>query len=293
MSCMEIFKTLADISLSVFTFILAIATVCLAWSTKRLADDARESSKKQIGVNTWLKLKEDFDSEFMQKERHKLAQMFQGKVEISMYNRISERLLDFFEDMGSLYEDDLIDRKLATDCFGFYVCRWWEVLKPYVAWRRKIHKDDTLFEKFEDVARVMEHKNDSFDDEEMRQFLIDEQDAWKMQATQLSGWLNHLESRIGLVEKYNIFAYYQLLEDGNVDVDRESMDKIRNIADYIGKNIGPKEAQLFFSKSNVILTPSLTQTTGGYGWEQANARQKSIDYLKHWARQLKKLIEEM
>ena len=137
----------------------------------------------------------------------------------------------------------------------------------------------------------MKHENDSFDENEMRQFLIDEQDSSNTQAVILAGWLNQLESRIALVEQYNLDAYYKLLNDGNSEVDSDSIVLIDQIADYIRKNIGDKEAQLLFSKSGLTLTTVQSQF-GDWHRKTKQVHQTSVDYLKHWARQLKQLIEK-
>jgi hypothetical protein len=82
---------------------------------------------------------------------------------------------------GILYKQDLIHREIATESFGFYVCRWWKILKGYVENQRKIYEDDppSLFDKFQYVAQEMKHPNDGdIDAAELKQFLIDEQSVW-------------------------------------------------------------------------------------------------------------------
>jgi len=120
-------KTYATIS-------LAVATMWLAVETRRLSKDWRDTSEKQIsalsemsssqnGVHTWLAMEARFDSKDMARAMKKLA------AELEVYSptnngRISEQALDFFEDIGMLYDEGQINKELALSSFGYDAARW-------------------------------------------------------------------------------------------------------------------------------------------------------------------------
>ena len=156
------------------TLLLAVATFWLALLTRKLEKAWVKASGDQIGVSTWLELERRFDSKDMKRARKKLAE--QLKVySTEKHADISEAVFEFFEDVGTLYRQQCVNRKLADSAFSFYACRWWESAKAYVDHERRVHGEDkTLFEDFEYVAKAMRLPNEVIDQEEVQAFLKDE-----------------------------------------------------------------------------------------------------------------------
>jgi hypothetical protein len=59
--------------------------------------------------------------------------------------------------------------------FSFYACRWCEAARAYIDQERKRHGEDaTLFERMEDVAKLMRLPDEVIDNDEIQLFLEDE-----------------------------------------------------------------------------------------------------------------------
>ncbi len=156
------------------TVALALVTVGLAIATFSHVRELRKSSYREIGVQTWLEFQKRFDSPEMIQARKKLAPQF-DKFDSKKTNRISETVLNFFEDVGIAYKNGYLDKKLADSSFGFYACRWWEAAKPYIDQERRRHGEDkTIFEDFEFVASQMRQPDEKIDDKGLQNFLEDE-----------------------------------------------------------------------------------------------------------------------
>jgi hypothetical protein len=173
-------------ALALFTFVLAVSTVLMARATIKLANESREGSLRQIselreasfreiGIQTWLEMTKRFDSEEMLEERSKLAQKYALFPQSPNYEFFSEKVLNFFEDVGTLYREGYINPKLTKDTFGFYASRWWEVLKGYVDYARKLRGEDkSLFECFEKLVETMREPNETINVDETKRFLQEE-----------------------------------------------------------------------------------------------------------------------
>ena len=156
------------------TLVLAIATVVLAFATIRLVGESRQASKRQNGLQTWMEFRRWFDSTEMIEARRELAKLMRAYTQ-TIHKEIPETVMNFFEDLGTVYTQGYIDKKLADSTFSYYACRWWEVVKPYVDHERKRHNEDnTLFEDFETLARQMRQPEDVLDADQMKLFLADE-----------------------------------------------------------------------------------------------------------------------
>jgi len=156
------------------TVILALATVALACGTFWLAFESRQASFRQIGVQTWLEFIKRFDSEDMKRERKALAKWLKN-YDPTRHDEISEVVLLLFEDVGIAYKLGCLNKELADESFGFYVCRWWCAAKPCVEQERKRHGDDkSLFENFEKIAVLMRLDRETIDEQERLRFLDDE-----------------------------------------------------------------------------------------------------------------------
>jgi hypothetical protein len=181
----ECLKVVVEIALAVFTAAMAGFTAWLAWETRRLGKSSSESSTKQIeawfktssdqiGVKTWLELEQRFDSEEMKRARKKLAQQLKD-YSVNKHNKVSETVLNFFEDVGTAYKMGYLNEKLSESSFGFYASRWWEVTKAYVDQEQKRHGEDaTLFEDFKYFAQKMRLPGEVIDGDEIQTFLDDE-----------------------------------------------------------------------------------------------------------------------
>src|ERR1700678_65703 len=95
---------------------LALATVALAVATFWLAIESKKASIRQIGVQTWLELKKQFDSAEFKKARVELAQLLLRNPPYQS-GEVSEDVMNFFEDLGTLYRRGYIDEKLAESTF--------------------------------------------------------------------------------------------------------------------------------------------------------------------------------
>ena len=163
-----------DIILAVSTLALAVFTAIMAKATFKLASEAREASFRQISVQMWLEFQKRFDSQEMLRARKMLAGQLRAKTPPEG-EKISETVLNFFEDVGLAYDKGYLERELADDSFGFYLCRWWAAVKSYVDDERRRHNEDTtLFARFETLADTMRLPDEIIDNRELRLFLDDE-----------------------------------------------------------------------------------------------------------------------
>ena len=156
---------------------LAFATVWLAVETRNLARDWRNTSDKQVGVRTWLTLIARFDSNEMTLARKTLATQLEN-YNSNNHDNISEGVLDLFEDIGTLYNEGLLDKHLAASSFSYFATRWWEAAQPYIAEERRRHEaDPTIFQEFEKFAKAMRQPGEKIDAAELSRFLTDEKNA--------------------------------------------------------------------------------------------------------------------
>jgi hypothetical protein len=158
--------------LTIATLCLVAATLALVGVTVWLVVEAKGSAKRQLGVQTWLEMAKRFDSWEMRQARKTLAKKIQNNTR---HEEISETVIDFFEDVGTLLRYGYTDRKLVESTVAFYGTRWWEALQSYVYEERRKHGDDkTIFEDFEKFGREMRLPNEKIDSTELQQFLADE-----------------------------------------------------------------------------------------------------------------------
>jgi hypothetical protein len=163
-----------DILLAISTLALAVFTAIMAKATFKLAKESREASFRQIGVQMWFEFQKRFDSQEMLRTRKTLAGQLKAKTP-PKGDRISETVLNFFEDLGIAYEKGYVEKELAEDSFSFYLCRWWAALKSYVDEERRRHKEDaTLFANFEKLANRARLPDEIIDNRELQFFLENE-----------------------------------------------------------------------------------------------------------------------
>ena len=185
---MQTWKLVAETAptlMAVFTALMAVFTAWLAWETRKLAKGWRETSAEQkaawlktsddqIGVTAWLELDRRFDSEEMKRARKKFADQLRTYA-VANHEKISETVLSFFESVGIAYKEGHLNKKLAGSSFSFHAVRYWEAAKAYVDQERKKHgEDQTLFEDFMDLAKLMRSPFEKLNDREIQLFLEDE-----------------------------------------------------------------------------------------------------------------------
>ena len=60
------------------------------------------------------------------------------------------------ESVGTVYNCDLINKKLAESSFGFYVAGWWQIAHKYIEQERKRQgNDDDIYKEFQIFAEEM------------------------------------------------------------------------------------------------------------------------------------------
>ncbi len=160
-----------DTLLAISTLALAIFTAAMALSTWKLADEAREAA----GVQTWIEFQKRFDSNEMIRARKKLAIQLQPSATPLSMGCVSETVMNFFEDLGTIYRLGHINTDLAESSFSWYGCRWYEATTAYINGQRKRNNDDgTIFKDFEDLAKAMRMPNEKIDEQAITKFLEDE-----------------------------------------------------------------------------------------------------------------------
>src|SRR5436309_358436 len=100
-------------ALAILTGIVAIFTAALAVAGFLTMFHERQASQKQLGVQTWLYLDPQFDSEQMRRARATLAWQL-DPFDPAKREDIDDDVLEFFESVGTLYKGNLLDKDLAV-----------------------------------------------------------------------------------------------------------------------------------------------------------------------------------
>jgi len=167
-------KRTTEMVLAYSTAALALFTAVMAFETFELASESRKASIRQIGVQTWLEFEKRFDSADMVRARRRLAEQLKSKPP-AKYEDISEKVPDFFEDLGIAYKMGYLDEKLSKSSFSLYATRYWEALKPFTdETRRRYGADPTFYENFEYLAKAMLESGEKIDENQLQQLLNDE-----------------------------------------------------------------------------------------------------------------------
>ncbi len=118
-------------------------------------------AKEQLRVNFYLKLRDQFDSLEFRRSRQFLAQQllakvfYEGSMTTPSHEEISETVMNFFEDMGTLYRRNYLDHEMIIQTFSYHGLGWWNACKEYILEERKRHNgDQTLFSDFEKLVSV-------------------------------------------------------------------------------------------------------------------------------------------
>ncbi len=167
------------------TFALALFTAVMVGLTVWLVMDAKASSFRQIGVQTWLAMITLWDSKQMRRARKEAGEYFSvlhsplkaSKKPSASESDSIEQLLEFFENLGILYSENLIEPKLTDSTFCIYVCRWYRATEEYISnLREKEGYGETLYEHFESLAKSMTPHGKSFSGQTLHAFLIAERE---------------------------------------------------------------------------------------------------------------------
>jgi hypothetical protein len=148
-------KVIMDLVLAVATVTLAWKTWNLATATKKMVDESKEGSLRQIGVQTWLALEARFDSKEMKLHRQRLSQDLPLLNIMKRHDDINDTVFELFESIGSLYNRGLIDTGLAESSFSFHVAGWWQIAQQYIEAERRRHKDNEIYCEFQEFAESM------------------------------------------------------------------------------------------------------------------------------------------
>ena len=97
---------------SLSTLGLAIATIWLVW-------ESRQASYRQVGLESWMHFEERWDRAEMKKARFALAEKLQPKYDPSKADDVPEEVMDFFESVGAVWSEDLMNPKLAEMSFSY------------------------------------------------------------------------------------------------------------------------------------------------------------------------------
>jgi hypothetical protein len=136
---------------SLSTLGLAVATIWLVW-------ESRQASYRQLGVETWMHFEERWDSAEMKKARYDLAAALQPSYNPSKADDIPVEVMDFFESVGSVWSEGLMNSKLAEMSFSYDATGWWQACEAYVSDQRQKNADKTIYDKFERFGKAMEAK---------------------------------------------------------------------------------------------------------------------------------------
>lgn len=165
-------KIKAEMLMVYFTGAMAIFTAWMAYETFDLARESREASIRQIGVQTWLEFEKRFDAPDMIKARRVLAIQLKAHAK---EEDMSEKVPDFFEDLGEVYYLGYIDEKLAKSSFGLYATRYWAGLRSFTdKARRRYGADSTIYTNFEYLSKEMLERGEKIDENQLQQLLDDE-----------------------------------------------------------------------------------------------------------------------
>lgn len=170
--CQELIRTVCEVLGTVFALGLVIVTGVLAYwtlglvnatqglvtATQDLLKETRDASTKQLQVNTWLQFIARWDSGEMHTKRKLIA------AAVKQYQIMdgTDPVLDFFEQVGILYEKACIDKDLVYSSFSHDAENWWYHLKDHVYKLRDKMRDKGVYDKYEKMVETIhkEHPDD-------------------------------------------------------------------------------------------------------------------------------------
>ena len=168
-------KEFMETILAYATVALALVTVGLAVATFRGEANHENPPIGKIGVQTWLDFQKRFDSPEMVQARKKLASQLENYDPKKKFPRISETVLNFFEDLGTTYKGDTWTKN-SLNLHSVFTLAVGGKQRSLTLIRSEGVTVQTapLFEDFEYVAKQMHQPDEKIDDKELHDFLEDE-----------------------------------------------------------------------------------------------------------------------
>jgi hypothetical protein len=156
--CLALIKALSEAWLAVWTTLLALFTLGVVYYTRKLFVETREAAKKQLGVNTWLHFISRWDSIEIRNRRKHLAAQIKDHEDFAD----SDPVLDFFEQVGTVYRLECLDKELAYSSLSHDAEHWWKALGGYVIDLRTKMRDKSVYDEFENMVTDLhaKHPND-------------------------------------------------------------------------------------------------------------------------------------
>ncbi len=139
---------------------------------------------KDIGVRVWQDFSSQFDSDRIVQSRALLAgNILNEDTQESSYKSkgisipkrqgrpylISDNLMGFFEDLGIVYNQKVINKELTHQAFSYHLHRWWVIVKDDIELIQK--ENSTLFSEFKTMAEKFPNANFSITEAERKKFL--------------------------------------------------------------------------------------------------------------------------
>ncbi len=127
-------------------WVVALATVGLAYFTIRMAIDQSRASQEKLALDTLFKMLDEFYSPRMLNARQVAAQFLASSIkdEKDAASNSLDEVLDFFDMLGSFYKSSRIGKEETWNNFYYWVRRYNMLAKNYVTSKQKI--DLTLWD---------------------------------------------------------------------------------------------------------------------------------------------------
>jgi hypothetical protein len=120
---------------------------------RRLTNLQLAETKRLNGLQLFLQLRRDYESQHMQQKRSILANQLHSTPKTM---EIDDSVPFFFESLGDLTNKGHVDLDLVWTTFCMDVCLYWFALRHYVQASRNELADNTLFWQFEDLKKKLE-----------------------------------------------------------------------------------------------------------------------------------------
>jgi hypothetical protein len=135
------------------TKILLAANIGLVLVTIWLCYETKKGNNLSIGIQTWLRFDSLFTSDRMIKSRENLASILINNPNNYNKDDLPYDLINFFESLGSVYNNDVINKKLTYSSFSYYIIRWWIATEPIIDDIRTSSNDNEFYIEFENLKK--------------------------------------------------------------------------------------------------------------------------------------------
>ncbi len=142
---------------TIATCVLAVLALASFPAQIYFAQKQRGDSRKDLQVRITMQCLQRFDSDRMLHARHSLAHALRYASQSPQSGGAEyQRVLDFFEDLGALFADDLLHERMTRNTFVYFASGWWFACKPHVERLRKLHGEAaSAFTQFERLGTAM------------------------------------------------------------------------------------------------------------------------------------------